>query len=751
MRTWGTDLAIGVRLAVGGGRTSAVRFALGAVGVGIAVAVLLLASSVGNALDARDARALAHSPVFAPVAGVDPTLVANTDTELRDRGVLVTHLLATGPSSPLPPGVPRAPGPDEVYLSPALAEMLAGPDGHLLRPRFPQRVVGVLDPATLPDPADAAAVTGMRGPDDFAWAQRAYGFGGAPAHDDPIDPGLLLLLLLGVVALLVPVFIFIAASTRIAGAERDRRLSALRLVGADHRQVRRIAAAETLVSSVAGIALGVGLFLGGRPLADGVRVMGVQVAPSDIVPDPWLAAAVVVAVPVLAVLTAQFALRRTIVEPLGVVRFSRPVHRRLGWRLAVLGAGAGLILWHGGVESNSQLWAYSIAAGATLVLVGVPVLLPWTVERVVSRLRGGPPSWQLAVRRLQLDSGTSARVIGGVAVVLAGAVALQAVLVSQAAAVGLGEPITRPAHEVRVFGSGADTGEITRAIAGVQGVVQVAAFRHIGVHVVGSGPGSSLSVADCVSIRAAYGVTDCVDGQVFAQSGTLVEPLVPGRAIELREDEDRGRSWTVPEAIRELPQVTDEAPFVATPGALPGEFPDAPFSVNVQTDGDADVAERVRNALWPISPDVNVHVDGASPAANADQEMYLTIRRGLLLGALFTLLLAGVSLLVLALEHIRERRRPLAVLAAGGVPLGAIARSLLWQIALPIGLGVVVAVVVGIGLAGLMMRLSVDQLLIDWVGVGVMAGMAAVLGLLVSVVTLPFLRSVARVESLRTE
>src|SRR5206468_3625992 len=59
----------------------------------------------------------------------------------------------------------------------------------------------------------------------------------------------------------------------------------------------------------------------------------------------------------------------------------------------------------------------------------VPLTLPWIVERVVARLGGGSPAWQLAVRRLQLDSGTPARVVGGVAVVLAGAIALQTLFI----------------------------------------------------------------------------------------------------------------------------------------------------------------------------------------------------------------------------------------------------------------------------------------------------------------------------------
>ena len=65
------------------------------------------------------------------------------------------------------------------------------------------------------------------------------------------------------------------------------------------------------------------------------------------------------------------------------------------------------------------------AVAVVLLLTGVATLLPWLVEAVVRRLDGGAVAWQLAVRRLQLDGGASARVVSGIAVAVAGAIALQ--------------------------------------------------------------------------------------------------------------------------------------------------------------------------------------------------------------------------------------------------------------------------------------------------------------------------------------
>ena len=57
----------------------------------------------------------------------------------------------------------------------------------------------------------------------------------------PIEPLFLLVLLVGVVVLLMPVAAFVGAAARIGGEARDRRLAAVRLVGADRGMARRIA------------------------------------------------------------------------------------------------------------------------------------------------------------------------------------------------------------------------------------------------------------------------------------------------------------------------------------------------------------------------------------------------------------------------------------------------------------------------------------------------------------------------------
>ncbi|WP_436492652.1 FtsX-like permease family protein [Actinokineospora sp. HUAS TT18] len=757
MRGWLSDLRIGVRLAVGGGRTSIARLALSAVGIGIAVAVLLLAASVDPMIQARQDRESAATANATPVEGVAPLRAVGWSTDFKTVGISVSTMYATGSTSPVPPGIPAVPGPGEMYVSPALADLLAADGSAELRERFPHKVAGIIDQAGVTAPDTLLAYVG--GTHNTANVRDYYSFG-VPIDSAPMDPGLLLLVLLGSVALLVPVFIFITASTRIAGAERDRKLSALRLVGADSRQVRRIAAAESLVSAVVGLGLGTGLFFLGRQAAAGIRIMDISVYPSDITPSWWLAALVVLAIPVLAVFTAQFALRRTIIEPLSVVRFSKPIRRRMGWRVAVVAVGVALLLGAGGLSANDQLWSYVIATGATLLLVGVPLLLPWVVERTVSGLRGGTSSWQLAIRRLQLDSGTSARVVSGVAVVLAGAIALQGVLLSMADRFESDPLPIRPPYDSLLLqgtpdGITSTAAEVATRIPGAK----IDRYRDVGFQFDRDGTVNTLRVVECAVIERELKVTGCADGQVFVSDGQAGDNgFTPGRKLTLAEmwsaDKVYGE-WTISQTRR----VNMASPYNDYLwGHVVAEGPSAPRSANsgataglrIATPNDQDF-ERVRTAVAKVGWDVHL-IQSWRAWDNPQEAMYKTIRRGLLGGSLFTLLLAGTSLLVLALEHIRERRRPLAILAASGVPTGALARSLFWQIGVPIGLGVVVAVAVGLSLGGLVMRLSSGtEYLIDWAGVGVMTAAAIVLGLLVSVLSLPFLRGAMRLSSMRTE
>lgn len=773
VRGWMSDLVLGVRLAVGGGRTSWARLALSALGIAIATAVLLVAASVGTMHAKREARQYAHFVVDQPVDGVNPTWHDSKHTEFRDEGVDIDYVAPTAADSPKPAGLTALPKPGEMYVSPALAELLASPDGELLRPRLPEKVVGTLPQELVPMPGDLTAWVGV---DEEVLRESysalpAYGFGGEVERRD-LDAGLMALMLVGAVVLLLPVFIFVTSSSRIAGAERDRRLSALRLVGSGSRQVRRIAAAESLAGAFVGLVAGAAVFAVARQFTDRIDLFGERAYVSDVVPDPVLTLLIVLLIPAVSVLTALFALRRTIIEPLGVVRQSKPVRRRVWWRLALIVLGVVLLTTQLGAEQNSDTWGWAVSGGATLLLIGVPVLLPWLVERVAGRVAGGPPSWLLAIRRLQLDSGTSARVVGGVAVVLAGAITLQTVLMSVEGVVGLPGDTGEQGGAVEVSTTTTELEDtIVREVGAADGVTSVHSMRYTSLYERNQRDNAfGAVVLDCDGLREMAAVRDCTDGDVFLLRDPYSTPPEPGMAVEWREypnvktDEWDPENytvtgdWTVPADAKyfERPENSNVySAVVITPGAVDPALlpPGDSTTVYAMVDKDltGDQLEGIRNSVADQRIQTYVYSYDTGPDLDSDQQTYVAIRTGLYAGSIFTLLLAGVSLLVLALEHIRERRRTLAMLTASGVPRGVLGRSLLWQVALPIVLGVVVALVTGIGLAALVMRLTDEPMAVDWSGVALLCAGAIALSLAVSAMTMPFLRNATRLTAMRTE
>jgi hypothetical protein len=423
-----------------------------------------------------------------------------------------------------------------------------------------------------------------------------------------------------------------------------------------------------------------------------------------------------------------------------------------------------VLLNQGTITHRPDGWEPTVVAGAALLRLGIPAVLPWLLERAVARLRGGRPAVQLAIRRLQLDSGTPARVVGGVAVVLAGAIALDAVLASQAAKYDVPSYL-RVQHSdlvptVQVYVEGADPAPVADGIRSVQGVRSAVMVRELTVDVDNGRSMYGLAVVDCETLLRYAAVKRCTDGDVFRPAGDRGGELTPGRTVTLRgsgggTDRQTGVPWTVPGGIEEIDLAGNYIGYgtlLLTPGALGDvRVPASLGRVMVFADlGQPDLLERIRNTVVPYGS--KVHVSAMYSTSRPETlDLLLTIRNGLLGGALFTLLLAGISMLVLALEQMRERRRPLAALAATGVPTGTLARSLLWQNTVPVLLAVVVAVITGIGLAGLVFRMIDEPFAMDWGSVAIYSGVATVLVLLVTAMTLPTLRSATRLAALRTE
>lgn len=745
IRRWAIDLVLGMRLALGGGgaRTALVRLTLTAVGVGLGVAVLLTAASVPNLLGARDDRANARAVVTAEAAGsVDAIHVVTRNDEFRGRGLQGRLVQRTGPHPPVPPGVDRLPEPGEMVVSPALADLLRSPEGELLRPRFAERVVGTIGDAGLTGPNELFFYVGSdtvaRQPD--AELVSRFGYETSRRTLSSLE---LLLVVVGATTCLVPVFVFVVTSTRLAAAARDRRLAALRLVGADRGQVHRIAAGEALLGSFAGLLAGLALFQLIRVLVPEITVSAFRggLFGTDVVPDWRLGVPALLALPVLACAAAVFALRPVVIEPLGVERRGTRTRRKLVWRLFPAVAGGALLLTGLGGDGAGDP---AVVVGVVFVLTAVPLVLPWVVERVAGLLGGGSPAWLLAVRRLQLDSATAARLVSGVAVVLAGSIALQGVY-------DRSESEHPAPREIRVLAtyyatSVADGEAFTAAFHALPGLGAVP-VRTGALIETASGERTSITVEDCAGLRARAGIADCHDGDVYASAPLSGYVPEAGDHVWFSEVRRLTRSavpqWTVP-AVHRVPESGEGAGLFVTPAAL-ATASGAGLTVNATLPTtDPDLVERVRNVVgW------NGSVDSLGTGRDGT---YALITRALSVGSVLVLLFVAGSLLVAAWEQLRERRRSLAALAANGVGRGVLARSLVWQLAIPVAVAVVVAVPAGLALDWLVLTFVVHRpMTADIPSIALLTATAIAAVLFVTAVTLPALWRTTNLENLREE
>jgi len=764
-------LLLGVRLALAGGPG---RLALMTTGVGLGLALLLGGLGVLPAYHLRNARVADRTPAApldpdgSPVASREGVVSTSMPDRFRGRQITVVRVAAVG-RAPVPPGLRRLPAAGEIAVSPALGALLRDPANGVLRARYVGRVVATVGTAGLLGPHELLAYVGVQRSALPAGLEPLPAFGAIHAYRDlPAPDEVRAAVGLGLVGLLVPVLVFIATATRLSSAARERRLAAIRLVGATPEQARLLAAAEAGVAAMVGVVLGGLLFLTLRQAAAAALPVPAGVFPVDLAPPGWQLALVLLGVPVLAVATGLVALRHIVTSPLGVTRQGR-VRRAGAARLLPLGTGLVLLALAGvnarAVTGGRLYGAALLVGGAALVLIGLAVGMPALARLAAAGLvrRGGGVAGQLAGRRLQLDPTPVARVVTGTVLVVFMAGWLMAFLPLLARA------SSNPYHELAaavrpgtVLIQNGATAEVASRAARVPGVRGVSLVRQINGRTptaATDGPGLSIVLVDCAALNALLRrpLPRCgeVPGYRMVSAGPQLAPA-PGELVT-PDTPYSGPAIRVPAGLLPVARAQDFSELgvygdlVLSPAAVPREALAAAESgaMFIGTDGRPDTVERVRTALAGTSV-----FDVVTPAdLIADAERPATVyTRLLLLGVVVAVLVAAASLALTSVDAVREQRRSFAALVAAGTPTGVLRRSVLVQTVLPLFLGVAVATAcagfaaaVYLGIGG-EPRVGVPWL--SMVGIGAAAVVAVSLA---TAATLPAVRATTRPSALRSE
>jgi hypothetical protein len=709
------SILLGIRIAFAGGRESLARNALMAAGVAVGVMLLLFTLTAMPVLQRHIDRLAWHrTTALSPPTAPDPALWLAVTDRYAGRDIIRVHVAALGPRPPVPPGVDRLPGPGEVVVSPALAELMRTVPDDQLRNRFPGQVIGTVGPEGLIAPAELVGIVG-RTPEELRDTDGAVEIRGIEQPGKRISLYGFYRVLISLVAVLIvgPVVVFVAMVTRIGAARRERRFAAIRLAGATRLQTAVLAATETAAAAVAGTLLGWLGFLGARPtVASHVTLgHGIPIFVEDLTAPIRLMLLVLVAVPVLAVATTLVALHRVQISPLGAHRRERR-RRPHDWRLVPLVAGI-VGVWYSEkaqsdpayVETTLLRWVSALSPLAILVgLVLVGPLVCFWISRGLAR-SSGRATTLIAARRIAADPYTTSYAVSGVALAMFVATML-----------GLIAAAERPI--------GGD-----RRASLHRGVVAV--------HALGA-PEAALAPlmsSDAVVARSGPGglvVVRCAD------LARVSDPTCPLPASLDGPDPQPATELFV------VPNLFGPAGFTE-PGPEAARLPVQ--TVFVPTDGTLAAEERVRTLAAIAVPSARTVTSGDLAARTTAELAWV----GAVLppAMAFVLLVAACSLTVATVSGLMERRRPFALLRASGVRLGELRRIVLLETGLP----VVITALGGVGTSMLVTYMITPREEWGWpdasffagLGLGVLAALA------VSALALPLMDVATRHDSARFE
>jgi hypothetical protein len=740
-------IRLGLRLSLNGGREAFARFVVMAAGVALGVGLLLASLAAVNAVNSQDARGawLNTQPMSQPAARPSSHTSAlwwlASKDEFEGQTIIRIDVAATGPRSPVLPGLSRVPGAGEYYVSPALARLLSTTPATELGNRFPGHEGGTIGAAGVPDPASLIVVVGY----DARQLSKIPGAGTITsiATSGPGSKQFLIVLAIGTLALLFPVLVFLAAATRIAAARREERFAAMRLVGATPRQVSAIAAVETTVAAVAGVVLGIILYVAFRPALEHVSITGVPFAPGDLSLDAGDVLLVALGVPIAAAIASRRTLRRVLVSPLGVSRRVTPPAPR-PTRLVPLVTGlVWLALFALFGKSGSSVVVYIYFVGFLLLMVGLIWVGPWLTymgARAMAR-RANRAEVLLAGRRLSDDPRAAFRSISGLVLALfmaSLATGIVSTIVADSGAPAGGEVAVGTI--IATFGNSSATSaegqnsiptlpnRLTGELESIKGVT--------GMTVIYWDPrlvsGWVAGFVSCAELARTPALGRCAPGTSVA----TIEPSgYQGNGLTQRTTL-ADQTW--PDAGIGAGRLT----------GLPVE------AVVVGTNGTSRAIEEVRTAI-----EVAIPAQDETQAPTTLGEFLPSTAQSLAEAQNVTdviivasLIIAGCSLAVGVTAGVSDRKRPFSLLRLTGVPVSILRRVVALETVLPL---LAVAVVsAGVGLLGaelfLRPQLSVS---LRWPGAlycfVVLTGVVGSLGLIAA--TFPLVEGITSPEVVRNE
>jgi FtsX-like permease family len=755
-------ISLGLRLTLSGGREAAIRLILLVVAVGLGAGLLLTAVAGINAVNYQNDRyawlnttassGSAHDPLWWLLRGdrYDGHLIGRVD------------VAATGPDSPVPPGIPHDPGAGQYYASPAMIRLLDSAPADQLADRYPGHLAGTIGNQALPGPNSLVIIIGHPAAQLAAvpGAVRASAISTfAPSSCDGKDcqisqgikaSGIDLIFAVVALAMLFPVLIFIATATRLSAARREQRFAAIRLAGATPRQVSLIAGVESTAAAVLGVALGFALFLLVRIPIASIPFTGTSFFPGDLrlsLPDVLVVA---IGVPAAAAAAARLALRRVHISPLGVSRRVTPKPPG-AWRVLPLLAGLAELgsFVVNGRPPTTQGEIQAFVPGFLLIMAGLVVAGPWLTmagARLMVR-QTRRPGTLIAARRLADNPRAGFRAVSGLVLALF-VTTVAVVLITTQNAKG-SQPADGPgASGVLVdqmtgpggapgSGPGPDHGPVPSAalltqlggIDGGHGVMTIRYDRGLTV------PAAMLGYPRSYGQSVPGGLVSCAELARFPELGRC--PM--GAAVAVFP--------ALPAWGADISHVT--WPAANVPADRLASLPAA--SINAGTDGSVAATEQARTLLETTYPNAGevATIGEQESESNGRNAQYQQLADVVILASLP---IAGCTLAASIAAGLADRKRPFSMLRLAGTPLTVLRRVVALESAVPLLVSAVVSIGIGFAASAMYATMQLERPMVApdiAYYVITVAGIAISLGIIAA--TMPLLNRITGPEVARNE
>ena len=381
-----------------------------------------------------------------PIDGVEPLRISNVarlGNASKWHGQLIQTYSIYGTAKSPQFAKLKTPGPGEYYLSRALADAVAQyPDDNILA-RFGKntKYLGVLPSEYTASPDALMMVRGasaeeVAASDDVAKVQGQASYFANVYRTDAngltsnvgLDPISIIVLGIGGTILLFPIVIFVSVATQLGAAQREKRYAALRLIGATKQQVARVLILESLLASVVGVLIGLGVFwLLQTPLQQ-FKMDGMRFNPSDLALTGTQFALIIGLTLGLTVFVNWRRMRRAQISPLGVSRSIEKVKKLRGWRALVPAAGIAIFAWLSSkpgldwltANKESAMPILLLMAALLLVMFGLILAGGWLTNKLslLAARWANNGSMLIAGKRTAVHSRTVFRGVSGVVLAL---------------------------------------------------------------------------------------------------------------------------------------------------------------------------------------------------------------------------------------------------------------------------------------------------------------------------------------------